>query len=121
MIHKIVTAICCVYLLFPSIGCREGFSREKMIEAALAAAMREGFEVRGKHILYDNGNELWIDTQAVLSQVSPAKDVRLSKIAGRNYQAIHFRPDDISTTRGGGVWVFVDRSTGKVITVYGEE
>jgi hypothetical protein len=95
-------------------------TREKIIDIANREVISRGLQLDDKEIYYDIDNVKWKDMLSYLRENSPDFAKRYEVLEGRYYQAIVYSPKDKHVI-GGVLWVFVDRKTGEVITVFGEK
>ncbi len=94
----------------------KAYTQEEFITIAFQGA-KSFHSLIGLIPIFDNDNQLWErewarrrDFLKTLPAVSP-------QLAGRNYQAVYFSPPRKANSRSAGIWAFVDRLTGKMITV----
>ncbi len=107
-------------------GCEQStLTKQQIIEIATRQAKAEGVGLDIREVCYDLGNKAWARKLAGIKKNSPdyAKSRNYFKILDdHDYQAVFFalKPDLLSY-KGGDLWVFVDKKTGQVITIHGEE
>jgi hypothetical protein len=92
--------------------------KEKVIAIATAAAKEAGVVAEEADIIYDEGGKLWDEKTGFLvgEDKSPNHGI-LRKGFLKNYKIVYF--DFKEPVKD--VWVFVDKDTGDVLTVYKEE
>lgn len=85
-------------------------------EAIIKIAKNIPYNLKQMESIYDEGNQLWNKEWnrrrsyfGNLPEVYPL-------LVGKNYQAIYFGPKKTKGLRAAGVWVFVDRDNGEMIT-----
>jgi hypothetical protein len=81
-------------------------SKEQIVEIANGVARRHGYDP--KEMVYDEGNASW------------KKEPRgpWPELEGHDFQVVYYSHRS-PYTAGGGLWVLVDRNTGKVLRVVG--
>ena len=94
-------------------------TKQQIIEIANKVAKTEGVLVKKSNVCYDEGNKEWEKTYVLLERESPEDAERLKILKGRDYQAVLYTPKS-PTAMGGVLWVFIDRTTGRLITLYAE-
>ncbi len=116
MVLGVATLVC---------GCTEGtLTKQQIINIATEKAKAEEVTLDIREVHYDMGNKAWARKLTEIEQDSPdyAKGRNYFKILDNyDYQAVLFaiRPD--INVLGGDFWVFVDKTTGNVITIHGEK
>ena len=126
-----------IILLLLLIGCKENvdsnesdkntLTKKQIIEIANEEATSRGFKVNiWTKVIYDVDNKVWkeyhpnIKRQVnIRQQVEPDYTDPYEILEKADFQAVHYHSR--TPKHGGGLWVFVDRKTGKIITVYYEE
>jgi hypothetical protein len=80
-------------------------SREQIIKIADGAARKNGLDPEKTEVFYDEGNAEW---KQVVAKPWP-------KLEGHDFQAVSYwhRPP----IPEGGLWILVDRNTGKILAV----
>jgi len=93
-------------------------SKEKVIAIATTAARDMGVAVSESNIIYDEGGQLWSERTGFIAgeDRSPNHGI-LRKGFLKNYLIVYF---DFKEPLKDA-WVFVDKDTGEVLTVYKEE
>jgi hypothetical protein len=103
------------------VGCKQNMLTEKAIlKIANTEAEKRGHILESDNIYYDHGNKLWKEKLGYIGKNVPDQAERLKVLDNRKYQAVHYYPKD-KMTLGGLLWIFVDKETGEVITMYGEK
>lgn len=98
-------------------------TEQQITEIANSKAVSEGIPPEESNIYYDVGNKDWSETLASLRKNSPdyvKERGDFDELRGHDYQTIIYTPKNPDTL-GGVLFVFIDRVTGKVITIHGEE
>jgi hypothetical protein len=116
-----------IFAMIFVVSCRSCGERllteQQIIGIANAKAKSEGIPLKESNIYYDVGNKDWRVRLASLRKDSPdyvKERDNFNELKGHNYQTVIYTPKNVSTL-GGVLYVFVDRSTGEVITIHGEE
>lgn len=93
------------------------FAKEKIISIATEAAKVEGIDINEVDIIYDEGGKLWSERlgAAGFEDKTPNHGI-LKKGFLKNYRIVYF---DFKEPLKD-VWVFIDKDTGEVLTVYRE-
>lgn len=94
---------------------KKELSKDQAIDIATEAIKKEGLNLEGIEVIYDEGNRLW---EAQISKITAldkgSSFAVLKKGFLNNYRIVycHFNtpPQD--------VWVFIDKDTGEVLEVY---
>ncbi|MDI6606715.1 MAG: hypothetical protein QME65_06215 [Candidatus Omnitrophota bacterium] len=99
-----------------------GISEEQIKAAAIKAVQEKNIVFEEADIIYDEENALW-DERVMVIEETP-NDPNYGNLPGgvlaeKKYQAVFFDFPEESLTKD--VWVFVDKDTGEVITVYQEQ
>ena len=117
-----------VSILTGSVLAASGLPKQKIIEIAEAKASELGYKLYAMKVIYDERNEMMkkhfgrdelseynkqTKSWGFVKGHTPEED--RPKLKGRDYQGVFFGP--LQWTRGGDVWVFIDRNTGEVIDV----
>lgn len=98
----------------------EVVGRKLSKEAIIKIAKNIPYDLNGIESIYDEDNKLW-NTEwnrrrnyfGNLPQIYPP-------LTGKDYQAVYFRPPETRGLRAAGVWVFIDKDSGKIIAQQGE-
>lgn len=112
-------AVLMVFSLATSAFCEgDDLPKEKIIAIATTAAKEAGIVAEEADIIYDEGGKLWDEKTGFLAgeDKSPNHGI-LRKGFLKNYFIVCF---DFKEPEKD-VWVFVDKDTGEVLTVYKEE
>ena len=106
-------------------GCEQStLTKQQIIDIATKKAKAEEVSLDIREVYYDLGNKAWARKLAEIKKNSPdyAKSRDYFKILDSyDYQAVLFAIKPDLNVLGGDFWVFVDRKTGKVITIHGEK
>jgi hypothetical protein len=106
-------------------GCGQStLTKKQIINIATKEAKAENITLDIREVYYDLGNSTWARKLVEIKKNSPdyAKSRNYFKILdGYNYQAVLFALKPDLNVLGGDFWVFVDKKTGQVITIHGEE
>ncbi|MCU0652450.1 MAG: hypothetical protein MUC39_05875 [Candidatus Omnitrophica bacterium] len=93
-------------------------SKEQAVVIATEVVKGQGFQLEDANIIYDEGGKLWSERIGYLSgeDKSPNHGI-LRQGFLKNYRTVYFDykepvPD---------IWVFIDKDSGEVLTVYREE
>lgn len=121
MIEKVLAGLVVLAVLFwgQAAFCAEkDFPKEEIIAIATAAVQGEGIKVDGVGIVYDEGGKLWEEElgTAKIYDESPNHGI-LKEGFLKNYRIVYF---DFKEPLKD-IWVFIDKDTGEVLTVYREE
>ena len=131
---KTFTIIAWTFILFPAFcacGCKEEansnvsnnntLTKKQIMEIANKEAASRGFKLNfWTKVLYDINNEQWKECYVFFKEQLESNETDPYTILEKtDYQAVHYYPRIVSP--GGGLWVFVDRKTGEIITVLIEE
>ena len=108
---------------------QEGASKEQIIGAAKSEAEELGLNLEEMVVFYDEGNQRFDEylkhkdaSENNIEKDFPMGTMTAEKSAGGiyqwlsgiNYQAVYLANRDLK--KSGGLWFFVDRDTGRVIT-----
>ncbi len=95
----------------------EEISQEKVIAIATEAVKDSGVSLEEVDIIYDEGGKIWDEKTGILvgEDKSPNHGI-LRKGFLKNYRVVYF---DFKEPLKD-IWVFVDKDTGEVLTVYKE-
>jgi hypothetical protein len=106
----------------------EELSKEQIIEAAKSKAEELGFNLEKMTVFYDEGNQKLKEhlkrrgvsvynreSKEWKPEVGTTPEEEYPLLAGRDYQAVYFAINK-EFTKGGDLWVFIDRDTAEVIT-----
>jgi hypothetical protein len=114
-----VLAALAVLVVFSLSYCaQEKLSKEKIIDIATIAVKEKGFSLSEVDIIYDEGGRLWCEAlgRVGFEDKSPNHGI-LKKGFLKNYRIVFF--DYKAPIKD--VWVFIDKDTGEVLTVYREK
>jgi hypothetical protein len=115
----LVALLVIVALSFSSAAfCEEkDFPKEKIISIATESAKIEGINISEADIIYDEDGKLWSERLGVagFEDKTPNHGI-LKKGFLKNYRIVYF--DFKEPIKD--VWVFIDRDSGEVLTVYRE-
>jgi len=99
-----------------------GLGEEEIKAAAVKAVKDKGIALEEADVIYDEENALWEERVAAIEEApaDPNKgNLPGGVLAEKKYQVVYFDfPDEVPTK---DIWVFVDKNTGGVITVYQEK
>jgi hypothetical protein len=115
MLLLVSVIVCSFQLAF----CEEkDFPKQKIIAIATKAVKDAGISINEVDIIYDEGGKLWSEKigSIAVQDKSPNYGI-LKKGFMKNYRIVYF--DFKEPIKD--VWVFVDKDTGEVLTVYREE
>ncbi len=99
---------------------KNSLTKQQILSVANAETVSHGgLPLEEYSVYYDTNNEKWEKVLSSLREESPDYAVRFEVLKDHDYQAVLYDVDKY--VLGGVLWVFVDRNTGKVITVYGEK
>jgi hypothetical protein len=93
-------------------------SKDQVISIATLAAKGEGLKVEEAEVIYDEGGKLWVEKTGfmTLENQSPNHGI-LKRGFLKNYLIVYF--DFKEPIKDA--WVFVDKDTGEVLSVYKEQ
>lgn len=93
------------------------FPKQKIIDIATTAVKDEGIALKEVDIIYDENGRLWSEKTGFLvgEDKSPNHGI-LRKGFLKNYRVVYFDFKDPIKD----VWVFIDKDSGEVLTVYRE-
>ena len=94
-------------------------TKQKIIEIANKKAIAEGILLEKSEVYYDVDNKEWEKTLISLRKDYPNDARRLKILGGFDYQTVLYKPKS-PTAMGGVLWVFIDRKSGQVITLFAE-
>jgi hypothetical protein len=101
----------------PQLASKE-VSKEQVIAVATAAVKAEGIKLDEVNIIYDEGGKLWSQRLGMVVAEDKSPNYGILKHGFlKNYRTVYF--DFKAPIKD--VWVFVDKDTGEVLTVYREE
>lgn len=119
------TIIFVMFFIISISGCQQNIlTKQQIINIATKEAKAENITLDIREVYYDLGNNAWARKLVEIKKNSPdyAKSRNYFKILDAyDYQAVLFALKPDLNVRGGDFWVFVDRQTGGVITIHGEE
>jgi len=100
-------------------SCKRTKTEEGYIKIASQVARQYNLDLQNYHIGYDKDNRRWEKFLDTLEKYDPKTVRDLKKFFRcRCYQAVLFYPK--TPQPGGGLWVFMDDKTGKIIKVLAE-
>ena len=119
-----------IILLLLLIGCKEDvdskksdknmLTKKQIIEITNEEATSRGIKINIlTKVLYDVDNKEWKERYAYIKQEEPNEAEPYVILEKADYQAVCYYSR--MSQLGGGLWVFVDRKTGKIIAVHQEE
>jgi len=92
-------------------------TKEQLIGLATQAVEGKGFSIEEVNVIYDEGGKLWSERLGALAMENTSSNYGILKEGFlRNYRIVYF---DFKEPLKD-VWVFIDRDTGEVFTVYQE-
>jgi len=93
-------------------------SKDRVVAIATEAVKGQGFELEETNIIYDEDGKLWSEKVGFLSgeDKSPNHGI-LRQGFLKNYRTVYF---DFKEPLAD-IWVFIDKDSGEVLTVYKEE
>jgi len=120
MTKKIMLALVLSVMLLPlqaAFSGQKSISKDQVISMAKTAAKGEGINIKEADVIYDEGGKLWLEKTGfvTLENQSPNHGI-LKKGFIKNYLIVYF--DFKEPIKD--VWVFVDKDTGEVLSVYKE-
>lgn len=96
-------------------GQRTMLSATEMINIANEFLISKSFSLNEWDVHFDNNNKMWAETLEEISAEIPEYRSQYRKmLAGKDYQAILYTPDQNNLT-AGVCFVFIDRTSGEVI------
>jgi hypothetical protein len=96
----------------------EETSKELIIAIATEAVRAEGYKLEEANIIYDEGGKLWSEKIGKITNEDASPNFGVLKQGFlKNYRIVYFDFKDPLPD----VWVFIDKDTGEVLTVYREE
>ncbi|MCX5707126.1 MAG: hypothetical protein NTW13_05700 [Candidatus Omnitrophica bacterium] len=93
------------------------FPKQKIVEIAVKSVQEQGIVLKEVRIIYDEGGKLWLERIGALGAVETKNHGILKMGFVKNYRIVYF---DFKEPLKD-VWVFVDKDSGEVLTVYREE
>ncbi|MDO8662671.1 MAG: hypothetical protein Q7K98_05575 [Candidatus Omnitrophota bacterium] len=82
----------------------------------------KGFDTQKTETILDPKNEKWVKYYSNNKLLIEYYSELLKTLEDKNYWAIHYVPKKMtSIIKGGGAWVFIDVTTGKVISYFLEK
>lgn len=94
-------------------------TKQEIIDIANKKAISEGLPLDSSKVHYDVDNKKWKQMLVLLKRDYPDDARRLEILEGRDYQVVLYTPKS-PTAMGGILWVFIDKKTGEVITLFAE-
>ncbi|MCX5716625.1 MAG: hypothetical protein NTV07_07295 [Candidatus Omnitrophica bacterium] len=96
---------------------KQEVSKDQVIAIATEAVKAKGLDLEAVNIVYDEGGQLWSEKIGAATLSDQPNHGILVQGFLKNYKVVYFDykeplPD---------VWVFVDKDTGDVLTVYTEQ
>lgn len=120
MAKRLLVLLSVIAVLFFSSAafCEEkDFPKEKIISIATEAAKAEGININEVDIIYDEGGKLWSERLGATGFEDKTPNHGILKQGFlKNYRIVYF--DFKEPIKD--VWVFIDKDTGEVLTVYRE-
>jgi len=102
-------------------GCeKKMLTKEQIINVANREFLRQGFELKEYEVNYDIDNVKSSSRIASIRETSADFAERFNVLVGCDYQAVEYKRRGKNIV-GGVFWVFVNRKTGEVLTVFGEK
>ena len=83
-----------------------------VIDIAKQKAKELNYNIKEMEIVIDNQNMEW---SRYLAEIKKWQPELIKPLENKDYVAVYYRPKKMQM--GGDLWVFVDKQTGKVITV----
>lgn len=110
-----VVAVFCSWQV--SFSAEADFPQEKIIAIATEAVRGTGLSIEEANVIYDEGGKLWSEKSGFISfeDQSPNHGI-LKQGFLKNYRIVYFDFQEPLKD----VWVFIDKDTGEVLTVYKE-
>lgn len=94
-------------------------TKSETMEKAQKYVQDAGATLEGVDVIYDDGNTMWQERAVVLEQNVENKGILPhGMLVNKDYQVVYF--DYAETSPQGDIWVFLDNTTGDVITMYEE-
>lgn len=120
MFRTFLGVLVAMFVLFgpkPVFSAENDFPKEKIIAIATGAAKEKGIDIEAANIIYDEGGQLWSQTLGVAAYEDKSPNHGILKQGFlKNYRVVYF---DFKEPLKD-VWVFIDKDTGEVLTVYRE-
>jgi hypothetical protein len=91
-------------------------SKEEIIKSAVEALEGEGENLENRALVFDEENKLW---EEKIKTINKKMKPNYEFLKNENYQAVCFGL--LKGWHGGDIWFFIDKNTGKVLKIYGEE
>lgn len=97
---------------------QKGLSKEDIKAIAISAVKAKGIVLKEVDIIYDEGGRLWLQRSgiAAMKENNPNHGILKNGFL-YNYRIVYF---DFKDPVAKDVWVFIDKDTGEVLTVYTE-
>ncbi|TRZ94799.1 hypothetical protein D4R78_05570 [bacterium] len=120
MVKKLIIVLVLSVMLLPlqaAFSEQKDITKDQVISIATLAAKGEGLKVEEAEVIYDEGGKLWLEKAGFVSleDQSPNHGI-LKKGFLKNYLIVYF---DFKEPINDA-WVFVDKDTGEVLSVYKE-
>lgn len=91
-----------------------GFSLNDAIEIANKELSEEGFDVTQKNIIANKNNSLWNKRYLGKQKFKETNAHIVKALENRDYWAVNYTSKEANLF-GGSAWVFVDKTSGKII------
>ena len=89
---------------------------KKAVNIAGEFIQGKGFDLQKMGLVYDINNENWNKYYLTNELFVKYHNELLNILKNKHYWAIHYVPKKTSAIiKGGGIWVFIDKTTGEVI------
>lgn len=128
-VYTIIIEIFVLLLLFKISGCEEDtnsrgsnmsmLTKKKIIEIANKEAVSHGFKINiWTRVFYDVNNKEWKEHYKYIKQEDPNFAAPFAILENVDYQTVQY--SSRIPQPGGILWIFIDKKTGKIITVLEE-
>jgi len=115
----VVMVLAALFLISSSLLAQNNeMSKERIIAVATEAFRAEGYKIEDTNIIYDEDGKLWSERIGKITSEDKSPNFGvLKKGFLKNYRTVYFDFKDPLPD----VWVFIDKDSGEVLTVYKEE
>jgi len=114
----IAIALLAIFICSQAFAQQQEKSKDEIISIATSAVKEKGINAEEADVIYDDGNQLWMQKIGVITELdtNPNHGV-LKRGFLKNYRTVYF---DFKEPLKD-VWVFIDKDTGEVLEVYTEQ
>lgn len=91
---------------------------EEAIKIANQRLREEKFDINKKNIFIDKENTKWNVCFLSNEQTKKNNPDIFNKLEDKEYWAINYTPKEMGNALGGEAWVFVDKQTGRIISLF---